>query len=98
LRVILLDNNNISDVSPLSGLARIGEVEVDGPSLDQREEIAISLGLRDNQITNIEALAGNLGLSAGDGIDLRGNPLSAESLSTYLPQLEERRVNVLYDT
>jgi len=76
-------------------LTRIGEVE-QGLPLDQREGMAICLGLRNNQITTIEALVENVGLSEGDGIDLRGNPLSSDSLSTYLPQLEERGVNVLY--
>jgi hypothetical protein len=39
----------------------------------------------------------NEGLSDGDGVDLRGNPLSSYSLDTYIPQLEERGVDVLYD-
>jgi hypothetical protein len=54
-------------------------------------------GLSDNQIVSVQALADNEGLSVADGIDLRVNPLSTESLGTYLPQLEERGVNVLYD-
>jgi hypothetical protein len=39
----------------------------------------------------------NEGLSEGDGIDLRGNLLSSDSLNTYIPQLREGGVNVLYD-
>jgi len=77
-------------------LTRIGEVE-QGLRLDQREGMAICLGLCNNQVTTIEALVGNVGLSVGDGIDLRGNPLSSDSLNTYVPQLEERGVNVLCD-
>jgi hypothetical protein len=96
LSVIWLDNNNITDISPLSGLIKIGEVEKDW-WLDQREGIEISLGLRDNQIAAIQALLGNVGLSQGDGIDLRGNPLSSDSLNTYLPQLQGRGVNILHD-
>jgi len=98
LRVILLDSNSITDTSPLSGLTKIGEVEEDmWMWLDQREGIEISLGLRDNQIASIEPLVDNEGLSVPDGIDLRGNPLSTQSLDTYVPQLEDRGVNVLYD-
>jgi hypothetical protein len=78
-------------------LIKIGEVEQDW-WLDERDGIAICLGLSGNQIAAIEALVGNVGLSVGDGIDLRGNPLSSDSLNTYLPQLEERGVNVLYAT
>jgi internalin A len=97
LTAIWLDSNNITDLSPLSGLTSLGEVE-DDSWLDRREEIAICLGLHDNQIIDIQALVDNEGLSVADGIDLRGNPLGTESLGTYLPQLEERGVNVLYDT
>jgi len=96
LRAIWLDSNNIADISPLSGLTKIGEVEEDW-WLDEREEMEICLGLRDNQITDIGPLVQNEGLSEGDGIDLRGNPLSSDSVSTYLPQLEQRGVNVLCD-
>jgi internalin A len=96
LRVIWLDSNNITDISPLSGLIKIGEVEEDS-WLDERQGIAVCLGLSGNQIAAIEALVGNEGLSEGDGIDLRGNPLSSDSLNTYLPQLQGRGVNVLHD-
>ena len=97
LRVVWLDNNNITDISPLTSLIRIGEVEEDDPWLDEREGIKISLCLRDNQMTDIEPLVENEGLSEGDGIDLRGNLLSSYSLNTYIPQLDGRGVNVLYD-
>ncbi|MCL0069783.1 PKD domain-containing protein [Dehalococcoidia bacterium] len=36
----------------------------------------------------------NEGLSAGDEISLAGNPLSEESLNTYIPQLEARGVRI----
>jgi hypothetical protein len=38
----------------------------------------------------------NSGLSAGDTVNLSGNPLSDTSMNVYIPQLEERRVNVIY--
>ena len=83
-------------MSPLSGLIEIGEVQ-DDLWLDEREGIKISLGLQNNQITDIKPLVENTGLSEGDGVDLRGNPLSSDSLDTYILQLEERGVDVLYD-
>jgi len=95
LRVVWLDNNDITDISPLSGLISIGEVGDDDPWLDEREGIKISLDLRYNQITDIEPLVENEGLSEGDWVDLRGNQLSSYSLNTYIPQLEGRGVNVL---
>jgi hypothetical protein len=39
----------------------------------------------------------NAGLSTGDKIDLLGNPLSSDSLNTYIPVLEAKGVNILYE-
>jgi internalin A len=83
LTVIWLDGNSITDISSLSGLIKIGDVEQNS-WLDQREGIAICLGLSDNQIVSVQALADNEGLSVADGIDLRVNPLSTESLGTHI--------------
>jgi hypothetical protein len=38
----------------------------------------------------------NSGLSAGDTVYLSGNPLSTTSVDVYIPQLEERGVNIIY--
>lgn len=54
------------------------------------------LWLRNNQISNIEPLVLNAGISAGDTVNLYSNPLSTTSLNSYIPQLEARGVNVLY--
>ncbi len=54
------------------------------------------LALEDNQISDIAPLVSNVGLNDGDGIDLRDNPLSPESLRTYIPQLQARGVEVLF--
>jgi hypothetical protein len=42
-------------------------------------------------------LVNNLGLATGDSVALYSNPLSAESISVYIPQLQGRGVQVLYD-
>jgi len=52
------------------------------------------LRLDDNHISDISPLVKNSGLSDGDYVDLMNNPLSNESLDTYIPQLEERGVEV----
>ncbi len=92
LRDLYLDSNGILDVSPLSNMTALG----DG-SWQWREGVSIHLGLEDNQIADISPLVANGGLDTGDGIDLRDNPLSNDSLTTYIPQLEARDVEVLYD-
>lgn len=54
------------------------------------------LELGDNGISDISPLVQNEGLAAGDYIDLRGNPLSSDSINTHIPQLQARGVTVVY--
>jgi len=51
--------------------------------------------LGNNSIVDISPLVANSGLSEGDTVYLRGNPLSDTSLNEYIPQLEERGVKVI---
>jgi hypothetical protein len=41
-------------------------------------------------------LVENAGLGTGDTVDLELNPLSSDSITIYIPQLEARGVTVLY--
>lgn len=50
-----------------------------------------------NQISDISPLVANVGLAAGDMVWLRDNPLSADSLYIYIPELEARGVAVYSD-
>ena len=96
LRTLYLGSNQVSDLADLSGLVNLGG----WPRVFSRGEgegILIDLGLSYNQITDISALLLNEGLSEGDVIDLSGNPLNADSLDAYIPQLEGRGVTVLWD-
>ena len=93
IRILLLDDNQIANITPLSGLTKLGETEL----YSEREGVKIYLGLQNNQISDILPLVDNKGINEEDGMDLRGNSLSADSLSTYIPQLQARGVNVLYD-
>jgi len=52
------------------------------------------LNLSSNNISDISPLVENSGLSAGDTVDLRNNPLSTISIDDYVPQLEARGVAV----
>jgi len=53
-----------------------------------------SLWLYGNQISDIAPLVENSGLSKKDTIALGDNPLSDTSKNDYIPQLEERGVEV----
>lgn len=92
LAELCLDDNQIADITPLRTLTKLGEF-----GGYEREGVNICLGLSNNQISDINGLVENEGLGEEDGIDLRGNPLSALSLATHIPQLQERGVTVLYD-
>jgi hypothetical protein len=52
--------------------------------------------LNDNQISDVLPLVDNEGLAEGDDVLLYSNPLSSDSISIYIPQLEARGVNVAY--
>ena len=84
-----------SDLEPLTGL----DLEVSNIS----DISALSgltnlqwLGLLENNISDIEPLFDNAGLAGGDIVNLENNPLSPESINSYIPQLEARGVTVHY--
>lgn len=54
------------------------------------------LDLCSSRISDISPLVDNGGLSEGDKVILSGNPLSSDSIRTYIPQLEARGVIVEY--
>lgn len=54
------------------------------------------LNLYNNNISDISPLVENSGLSDGDFVDLSGNPLITTSVNVYIPQLEQRGVDVRY--
>ena len=88
LQRLLLGGNQITDISPLSGLTLIGE-------RDKEWWWETDLDLSNNNITDIQPLVDNPGMDNGDVVDLRGNPLSEESLNTLIPLLEARGVIVI---
>jgi Leucine-rich repeat (LRR) protein len=99
---LFLWSNNISDITPLATVTSLTELRLDGNQIGNISPLAnlanlTELNLHNNLIVDILSLVDNEGLSEGDYIDLRGNPLSSESLCTLIPQLEARGVTVQYD-
>ncbi|MBI2855954.1 MAG: leucine-rich repeat domain-containing protein [Chloroflexi bacterium] len=95
-------NNQVSDLSPLAGLTGLQTLFFGGNQVSDLTPLAgltnlTKLDLRFNQVSDLSPLANNPGLDNGDGVDLRGNPLSAEALETHIPALQTRGVNVLFD-
>ena len=94
-----LQDNRIGDVSALASLTRLERLELQGNDIDDISALANLtrlnwLELQDNQIEDISPLVDNPGLSKGDTVDLRNNPLNDISINTYIPELEKRGVDV----
>ena len=102
LKELSLGGNTISDISVLAGLTQLERLELWGNSTTDISSVAgltnlTSLGLNDNNISDISPLVSNTGLGKGDTVDVRGNPLSYQSLHTHIPILRDRGVTVESD-
>lgn len=99
LRMLAVPGNNISDITPLAGLTNLEELYLARNNISDLSPLAGLtnlewLSLWENNISDISPLVENNGLSAGDYVDLRNNPLSTTSVNIYIPQLEARGVSV----
>ena len=96
-----LSENSISDITPLSGLTKM---EVLGLSENSISDITPLSGLTSlrglwldkNNISDLSPLVDNTGLSRGDVVDVRDNPLSDTSINTHIPTLEGAGVQVRF--
>ena len=98
LEMLDLGHNRIRDLSPLAALTRLAMLD-----LDHNEVVDVSalatlgnlemLDLSYNRIRDLSPLAG-LDVAAGGSVDVRGNPLSDESLAIVVPGLTSRGVVV----
>jgi hypothetical protein len=96
-----LANNQISDISPLTNLTNLIGLFLTNNQIGDISPLAYLINLSNlcigwNQISDISPLVANTGLSAGDTVDLRVNPLSPDSINIYIPQLQARGVTVTY--
>jgi hypothetical protein len=92
-------NNNISDISVLAGLTNLSSLDIDNNDISNISALSgltnlTYLHLADNNISDLKPLVDNSGLSADDVIYLENNPLSNTSLNVYIPELENRGVQV----
>ena len=97
-----LGDNEIEDVSALGSLESLATLGLGGNAIEDVTalgslETLTELGLQRNAISDVSALVRNMGIGDGDHLDLRGNPLSTESIETHIPALLQRGVEVLFD-
>ena len=103
LTTLKLGGNSISDISSLSGLTKLTDLRLGRNRISAIDSLAsltnlTELRLDHNRISDLSPLVNNTGLGSGDRVDVRGNPLSAASRTSYIPALTGRRVTVLFDT
>jgi hypothetical protein len=94
-----LRGNHISDISTLSSITRLNEVYLGGNQISDISALSSltslnKLFLNNNQISDVSPLVANAGLSGGDYLTLCINPLSTDSVITYVPELQGRGVYV----
>ena len=111
---LYLSGNGISDIAPLAGLHALtwlylghnanvsprllfGNAVSDVAPLAALDALTV-LNLAGNVVSDIAPLVANDGLDSGDTLNLEGNPLSARAIDTDLPKLQERGVEVTFDS
>ena len=102
-RLSLYGNNQISDITPLAGLTKLTSLDLGVNNITDLTPLAglTELGwlyLKRNNVTDISPLVANAGLGSGDEVHLDGNPLSYPSIYTHIPVLQERGVEVFFDS
>jgi Leucine-rich repeat (LRR) protein len=101
LRRLMLADNQITDISPLANLTGLTVLFLPGNQISDISPLSNLSSLEclyiiDNQISDISPLVDNTGLGEGDAVYLMNNPLSLDSVNTYIPELEARGVTVYY--
>ena len=98
-----MDDNQISDISPLAGLTLLESLDLGQNQISDLTPLVgllelFELRLNNNQISDVDPLLstglGHMGLGDPDYLDLRENPLSCTSISEHIPALESRNVAV----
>ena len=102
LRGLYLDDSDITDISPLSGLIQLEALGLGGNGISDIAALSdltnlTRLRLGHNHISDLSPLVANTGLGSGDTVDVRGNPLSYQSIHTHIPTLQSRGVTVEFD-
>ena len=99
---LFLESNNISNISPVAGLTNLTHLFLQDNNISDISSVGgltnlTELFLQDNNISDILSLVVNTELGSGDMVDVRGNPLSYQSIRTHIPTLQSRGVTVEFD-
>ena len=89
----------LTDLRPLAGLVNLQHLELWGNKIEDLTPLVglvqlERLNLNNNEIVDIQPLLDNIGIGAGDKIELEENKLSDISRNQHIPALEARGVTV----
>ena len=101
LTSLTLFRNNISDISVLSGLTSLISLTLFRNNISDISALSGLTNLRwlslsSNNISDLSPLVANTGLGSGDVVDVQNNPLSATSINTHIPILQDRGIDVRF--
>ena len=102
LKRLYLDYNQISDISALSNLTQLEKLYLTNNQISDVSAITNltaldTLHLSFNNISNVVPMLNNQGFGEGDYIAIYENPLGYISQDVYIPMLENRGVQIIYD-
>jgi len=97
-----LSQNEIVGIAQLGELLYLTRLDLQGNRIADIGPLIyllrlVEIDLSHNRIADIQPLVNNPGVSLGDRLDLRGNPLNQASLQIHIPELEGRGVQVRYE-
>ena len=99
LQKLYLSDNMVADLTPLAGLTALVDFQIQRCQVVDVTPLQNLINLQKlvligNQIVDIAPLVANTGLGTGDLLYISGNPLSQESINTYVPVLRDRGVTL----
>ena len=97
-----IGGNNLSNISPISGLTNLTALRLWRNNISDISPVTglihlTELNFHSNNISDISPIVANTGLGNGDEIYVQGNPLSYQSIYTYISILQSRGVTVEFD-
>ena len=102
LTALDFQSNKISNILPVTSLTNLIFLVLQNNKISDISPVEgltnlTLLFLGENTISDISPLVANTGLGSGDRIDVHGNALNYASIHTYVPALEGRGVEVIFD-
>ena len=102
LQILRLGENGLRDLKPLSHLINLEQLWLYSNRISDLTPLSgltqlSNLDLSQNNIFDLAPLVANSGLGDQDAINVQNNPLNAASVSTHIPALQARGVDVSYD-